>query len=164
MKKTEVVPDVPLKPMEDDSGADIHLQSVEKPAVGCVNHKWSCSSWKPPTQTGSYQGTRPIERSPSYCGYFERNCGFHIGAVCFWRSLNSITWKKPVMRGLLKHCSPWGGMLEQFGKDCIPLEGPPTMAGYQCEGERPIDMKLYELTSTHFPQAPEICEGKRQRS
>lgn len=65
------------------------------------------------------------------------------------------------MKQFLKHCSPWEGMLKHFGKDCIPLEGPHTVAEYQYEEERPTDMKPYKLTSTHSPQAPELLEGRR---
>lgn len=131
-------------------------------AVSTINEV--AAHGNPPTQTGSYQETRLMERSPNHCRFSERNCGFHIGAVCSSRSLNSITWKKLIMKLLLKHCSPGEGMLEQFGRDCIPLEGPHTVAGYQCEEERPTGMKPHELTSTHFLQPPEICEGKRKRS
>lgn len=109
-------------------------------------------------------GDKAHGEKPKLLWVFERNCGIHIRAVCSGKSLNSITWKKPIMKQFLKHCCPWEGMLEQFGKDCIPLGEPQTMAGYQCEEERPTDMNPYEPTSAHFLQAPEICKGRRQRS
>lgn len=137
------------------------------PAVCGGTYSGPCQSWmklqvmETPHMNRFLTGDKAHREKPKLLCVFERNCGIRVRAVCSWRSLNPITWKKPIMKQFLKCCCPWGGILRQFGKDCIPLQGPHTVVGHQYEEERTTDMKPYEMTSTHFLQVPEICKGRR---
>ncbi|GAB0185960.1 zinc finger and BTB domain-containing protein 5 [Grus japonensis] len=128
---------VPLQPMEDDGGADIHLQPMEDPMSEL---KEAVTLWEAHAGAGSWQDlwTRG-ERSPRQSRFAGRTCD-PVGDPC-WSSLLlkvCTPWKGPTLEQLVKNCSPWEGlMLEKFMEDCLPWEGPHAGARAECEESSP---------------------------
>ncbi|GAB0188058.1 EH domain-containing protein 4 [Grus japonensis] len=67
---------VPLQPMEDDGGADIHLQPVEDPMLEQVDAlKEVVTLWEAHAGAGSWQDLWPHgERSPRQSRFAGRTC------------------------------------------------------------------------------------------
>ena len=156
-EKTMVTQVVPLQTMEHHSGADTHAAARGGPHVAAGGHALKeaathgvptseqapgrrCSLWKGShARAGSWQGLRPMERSPWRSRFSSRNYGpwkTHTGAVCSCRTVPHS--EGPTLEQFLKNCSPWEGpMLEHFVKDRIPWEGPHAGAGEECEESSP---------------------------
>ncbi|GAB0184449.1 zinc finger and BTB domain-containing protein 5 [Grus japonensis] len=112
LEKTMVRQAVLLQSMEDDGGADIHLQPVEDPTPEQVDaQKEAVIPWEAHAGADSWQDLWPCgERSPGWSRFAVRACD-PVGDPC-WSSL------------FLKVCTPWKGpMLEQLVKSCSPWEG-----------------------------------------
>ncbi|GAB0208729.1 zinc finger and BTB domain-containing protein 5 [Grus japonensis] len=111
---------VPLQPMEDDGGADIHLQPVEDPTLEQVD---APEGGKAHAGAGSWQDLWTCgERSPHWSRFGGRTCDL-VGDPR-WSSLFlkvCTLWKRPTLEQFVKNCSPWEGLtLEKFVEDCLP--------------------------------------------
>ncbi|GAB0193186.1 zinc finger and BTB domain-containing protein 5 [Grus japonensis] len=102
-----VGPAVPLQPMEDDGGTDIHLQPVEDPM---------------PEQVETPEGGCDPMGSLHWSRFSGRTCD-PMGDPR-WSSLllkDCTPWKGPMLEQFMKNCSLWEGiMLEKFMKDYLP--------------------------------------------
>ncbi|GAB0188261.1 hypothetical protein GRJ2_001291400 [Grus japonensis] len=135
---------VPLQPMEDDGGADIHLQPMEDPTLEQVD--------------APEGGCDPVgsSRQSRFAG---RAC--HPRGDPRWNSLFlkvCTPWKRPTLEQFVKNCSLWEElMLEKFMEDCVLSEGPHAGAGEECEEEGAAETMRDELTATSFPRPIFSC-------
>ncbi|GAB0181776.1 hypothetical protein GRJ2_000642900 [Grus japonensis] len=106
MVKTTVRQAVPLQPMEDDGGADIHLQPMEDPT---------------PEQVDAPEGGCDPMGSSRWSRFAGRTCD-PMGDP-HWSSLFlkfCTLWKGPTLEQFVKDCLPWEGLTsEQFMEDCL---------------------------------------------
>ncbi|GAB0179861.1 hypothetical protein GRJ2_000451400 [Grus japonensis] len=114
---------VPLRPMEDGGGADIHLQPMKDPS---------------PEQVDVLErGCDPVG-SPRWSRFAGRTCD-PMGDPR-WSSLVlkvCTLWKGPTLEQFV-NCSPWEGLtLEKFVEDCLLWEGPHAGAGAESEESSP---------------------------
>ncbi|GAB0189361.1 zinc finger and BTB domain-containing protein 5 [Grus japonensis] len=116
------------KPMEDDGGADIHLQPIEDPML---------------EQVEAPEGGRDPVESPRWSGFAGRTCDPEGDPR--WSSLilkDCTPWKGPTLEQFVKNCSLWEGlMLKKLVEDCLSWEGPHIGAGEQCGGVLPLRRK-----------------------
>ncbi|KAK4811345.1 hypothetical protein QYF61_027574 [Mycteria americana] len=143
--KTMVRQVVPLPPMEDHRGADIHSAAHGGPHAEASGYALK--------EAAAHEEPRQEQTPGRTCGPWRgahAGAGFLAGPVTLlghphWSSL------------FLKDCTRWQGpMLEQFLKDCIPWEGPHSGAEEECEEEGAAETQHYELTSTPIPHPPEL--------
>ncbi|GAB0184528.1 AN1-type zinc finger protein 5-like [Grus japonensis] len=75
MEKTMVRQAVPLQPMEDDSGADIHLQPVEDPMSEQVDAlEGGCDPMESPGQSRFAGRTCDLTGDPRWSSLFLKVC------------------------------------------------------------------------------------------
>ncbi|GAB0183450.1 AN1-type zinc finger protein 5-like [Grus japonensis] len=136
MEKTMVRQAVLLQPMEDDGGADIHLQPMEDPTLEQVEApEGGCGPWEACAGASSWQDLWTHgERSPHQGRFAGRTCdpvgdptleqfapeglhpmeGTHAGAVCEELQPMGRTHIGEVHGGL----SPMGGTHAGAGAEC----------------------------------------------
>ncbi|KAK4824540.1 hypothetical protein QYF61_016144 [Mycteria americana] len=152
VEKIMVTEVVLLQPVEDHSGADIHLQPMEDPTMEQAADR-NRSPWRGPL---------------AEAGFLERPVA--DGGPMLEQSVPEglYTLKGLMLEQLLKNCSLWKGpTLEKFMKDCIPWEGPYAGAEEQHEQEGAAEMKCYGLITApipHLPCAARWGGGQRVRS
>ncbi|GAB0192682.1 hypothetical protein GRJ2_001733500 [Grus japonensis] len=124
VEKTMVRQAIPLQPMEDDDGADIHLQPVEDPTSEQVD-----------ALTGGCDPMGSLCWSRLLAGPVVPWRGHHAGADF-------------LVGPLAVGDSHWSSL---FLKDSIPWEGPHAGTGEECVAEGAAEMKCYGLTTTLIP-------------
>ncbi|GAB0183023.1 AN1-type zinc finger protein 5-like [Grus japonensis] len=153
MEKTMVRQAVPLQPMEDDGGADIHLQPMEDPMLEQVDApKGGCDLMGSMEQAaGRTCGKR--QRSPRWSRFAGRTCD-PVGDPQ-WSGLflkDCTPWKGPMLEQLVKKFSLWEGlMLEKLVEDCLLREGPHAAPGEEREEEGAAETMCDELPTTPTP-------------
>ncbi|GAB0185411.1 AN1-type zinc finger protein 5-like [Grus japonensis] len=111
MEKTMVRQAVTLQPMEDDGGADIHLQPMEDPMPEQVDApEGGCDPVGSPHWSRLLAGPgAPWREEP-------------VLDPC-WSSLVlkvCTLWKGPTLEQFMKNCSLWEGLMLEFMEDCLP--------------------------------------------
>ncbi|GAB0185470.1 zinc finger and BTB domain-containing protein 5 [Grus japonensis] len=152
--------------MEDDGGADIHLQPVEDPTPEQVDIQRRLRLHGKPVLEQA-PGRTCGERSPHWSRFAGRTCDLMDPR---WSSLFlkvCTPWKGPTLEQFMKNCSPWEGLtLEKLVEDCLPWEGPYAGAGKSVrspppEEEGAAETTYDELTTTPIPHLPVPLWGRR---
>ncbi|GAB0178150.1 hypothetical protein GRJ2_000280300 [Grus japonensis] len=126
--------------MEDDGGADIHLQPMEDPTPEQVDPKEAVTPWEAHAGGGSWQDLWARgERSPHWSRFAGRTYD-PVGDPRRSSLLLKVCtpWKGSMLEQLVQNCSPWEGLtLDKFMEGCLLWEGPHTGAREEYEESSP---------------------------
>jgi len=142
---------VPLQPMEDHGGADLHLQPVEGPHAGAGGGalKGASACGERTLEQVLQQDLQPVEKSPCRNRFIPKDCSPR---------------RKPMLQQFTNNSSMWEGPpLEQFMKHRIPREGPHVEAGKEREEQGAAERSCYVLPAIPIPRSPMPCGGRAGR-